>query len=115
MGTFLRHPRGDPQPVPQLREPWQIELKTSGRIIELRSNPMPDGGVVATYTDITSRVAADLALKRVNETLEQRVRHRTAELTRVNEELAQAQTIAEEANLAKRDSSPPPDTTSSSR
>ena len=86
---------------PSFGEPWQIELKTSGRIIELRSNPMPDGGVVATYTDITSRVAADLALKRVNETLEQRVRHRTAELTRVNEELAQAQTIAEEANLGK--------------
>ena len=86
---------------PSFGEPWQIELKTSGRIIELRSNPMPDGGVVATYTDITSRVAADLALKRVNETLEQRVRHRTAELTRVKEELAQAQTIAEEANVGK--------------
>ncbi len=82
-------------------EPWQIELKTSGRIIELRSNPMPDGGIVATYTDITAQVEADLALKRVNETLEQRVRHRTAELTRVNEELAQAQTFAEEANLGK--------------
>ena len=82
-------------------KPWQIELKTSGRIIELRSNPMPDGGIVATYTDITARVEADLALKRVNETLEQRVRNRTAELTRVNEELAQAQTLAEEANLGK--------------
>ena len=53
--------------------PWQIELKTSGRIIELRSNPMPDGGIVATYADITARVEADLALKRANETLEQRV------------------------------------------
>jgi signal transduction histidine kinase len=81
--------------------PWQMELKTSGRIIELRSNPMPDGGIVATYADITQRVEADLALKRVNETLEQRVKSRTAELTRVNEELAQAQMIAEEANLSK--------------
>ncbi|MDN2565875.1 hybrid sensor histidine kinase/response regulator [Aquibium sp. A9E412] len=81
--------------------PWQIELHTSGRIIELRSNPMPDGGIVATYTDITQRVAADMALKRVNETLEQRVAWRTAELTRVNEELAQAQMLAEEANLGK--------------
>src|SRR5690606_18484338 len=59
------------------------------------------GGLVATYTDITERVEADLALKRVNETLEQRVRSRTAELTRVNEELAQAQQLAEEANLGK--------------
>ncbi|MGF7008064.1 NahK/ErcS family hybrid sensor histidine kinase/response regulator [Aminobacter sp. BE322] len=81
--------------------PWQIELKTSGRIIEMRSNPMPDGGIVATYTDISARVAADLALKRANESLEQRVKSRTAELTRVNEELAQAQMLAEEANLGK--------------
>ncbi|HTV68245.1 MAG TPA: PAS-domain containing protein, partial [Rhizobiaceae bacterium] len=81
--------------------PWQLELKTSGRIIELRSNPMPDGGVVATYADITQRVEADMALKRVNETLEQRVQNRTAELLRVNEELAQAQMLAEEANLGK--------------
>ncbi|MDH4986152.1 PAS domain-containing hybrid sensor histidine kinase/response regulator [Aminobacter anthyllidis] len=81
--------------------PWQIELKTSGRIIEMQSNPMPDGGIVATYTDISARVAADLALKRANESLEQRVKSRTAELTRVNEELAQAQMLAEEANLGK--------------
>ena len=82
--------------------PWQIELKTiAAASIELRSNPMPDGGLVATYADITARVEADLALKRVNETLEQRVRNRTAELTPVNEELAQAQMLAEEANLGK--------------
>lgn len=80
---------------------WQIALRSSGRILELRSNPMPDGGLVATYADITARVGADQALKRVNESLEQRVRHRTAELLRVNEELAQAQMLAEEANLGK--------------
>lgn len=82
-------------------KPWHIELQNSGRIIELRSNPMPDGGIVATYTDITARVQADLALKGANETLEQRVVSRTAELTRVNAELAQAQMLAEEANLGK--------------
>jgi signal transduction histidine kinase/CheY-like chemotaxis protein len=81
--------------------PWRMELKTSGRTIELRSNPMPDGGIVATYADITQQVEADLALKRANESLEQRVERRTAELTRVNEELAQAQMFAEEANLGK--------------
>ena len=82
-------------------EAWQMELKKSGRIIELRSNPMPDGGIVATYADISARVASDVALKRANESLEQRVRDRTVELTRVNEELAQAQAFAEEANLGK--------------
>lgn len=81
--------------------PWQMELKTSGRILELRSNPMPDGGIVATYADISGRVEQDLALKRANESLEQRVKNRTIELTRVNEELAQAQMLAEEANLGK--------------
>ncbi|MCV0395945.1 MAG: hybrid sensor histidine kinase/response regulator [Rhizobiaceae bacterium] len=80
---------------------WQIELKASRRVIELRSNPMPDGGIVATYADVTARMKADLAMKQLNETLEQRVARRTAELTRVNEELAQAQMLAEEANLGK--------------
>jgi Na+/proline symporter/CheY-like chemotaxis protein len=80
---------------------WQLELLKSARIIELRSNPMPDGGMVATYADITQRVEADAALKSANESLEQRVQRRTAELVRVNEELAQAQFLAEEANLGK--------------
>ncbi len=80
---------------------WQLELRRSRRIIEMRSNPMPDGGVVATYADITARVEADLALKRANETLEQRVSERTTELVRVNDELAQAQQLAEEANIGK--------------
>ena len=82
-------------------QPWQLELRSSGRIVELRSNPMPDGGMVATYADITDRVRADNALKVANESLEQRVVSRTAELTRVNRELAQAQMLAEEANLGK--------------
>ncbi|MGN6307592.1 MAG: PAS domain-containing hybrid sensor histidine kinase/response regulator [Mesorhizobium sp.] len=81
--------------------PWQMTLTTSGRTLELQSNPMPDGGIVATYADISPRVAAEEALKRVNESLEQRVARRTAELTSVNEELAQAQMLAEEANLGK--------------
>ncbi|RUU72803.1 hybrid sensor histidine kinase/response regulator, partial [Mesorhizobium sp. M7A.T.Ca.TU.009.01.3.1] len=61
-----------------------------------------------TYADISGRVEQDLALKRANESLEQRVKTRTIELTRVNEELtrvneelAQAQMLAEEANLGK--------------
>ena len=53
-----RHPRRYPHVAMLNRltsfgSPWQIELKTSGRIIELRSNPMPDGGIVATYADIS--------------------------------------------------------------
>ena len=80
---------------------WTLTLSESGRIIEIRSNPMPDSGVVTTYADITQRVASAKALTRANETLEQRVAERTAELVRVNGELAQAQTQAEEANIGK--------------
>ncbi|WP_136659844.1 PAS domain-containing hybrid sensor histidine kinase/response regulator [Nitratireductor sp. XY-223] len=80
---------------------WTVTLKGSGRIIEIRSNPMPDSGVVTTYADITERVASANALEQANETLEQRVAERTAELVRVNGELAQAQSRAEEANIGK--------------
>lgn len=70
-------------------------------VIEVRTNTMPQGGIVTTYTDITERVQAADALARANETLERRVRERTAELTTVNRELAKAKSKADEANLDK--------------
>ena len=82
-------------------EPFSVTIGDARRIIEIRSNPMPDQGIVTTYADITERVAADRALKQANETLEMRVTERTAELTRVNQELEKAQLAAEEANLGK--------------
>ena len=44
-----------------------------GIVVEVRSNRMPDGGIVVTYTDITPTVEAADALERANETLERRV------------------------------------------
>ncbi|MBP1842084.1 Na+/proline symporter/signal transduction histidine kinase [Rhizobium petrolearium] len=84
-----------------LDAPFSLVLNGGGRIIEVRSNAMPDKGIVATFTDISERVAADRALKQANETLEQRVGERTAELMRVNHELAEARASAEEANIGK--------------
>ncbi|MBW6425910.1 PAS-domain containing protein [Rhizobium sp. XQZ8] len=84
-----------------LDAPFSLVLHGGERIIEVRSNAMPDRGIVATFTDISERVAADMALKQANETLEQRVGERTAELTRVNRELAEAQASADEANIGK--------------
>ncbi|QRM54143.1 PAS domain-containing hybrid sensor histidine kinase/response regulator [Sinorhizobium sp. BG8] len=81
--------------------PFALVLSGGERILEVRANAMPDKGFVTTYTDITERVEADRALKRVNETLEQRVAERTAELTLVNTALAEARAAAEEANIGK--------------
>jgi len=75
-------------------EPFQERFAERGLVIEVRANRMPDGGIVTTYTDITPSVEAA-------EALEQRVRERTTELTRLNTELERARADAEEANISK--------------
>src|SRR5262249_57212412 len=72
-----------------------------GLVVEVRTNRMPDGGIVATLTDITPSVAAAEALERANENLERRVRERTEELTRLNAALARAKAEADDANISK--------------
>jgi Na+/proline symporter/signal transduction histidine kinase/CheY-like chemotaxis protein len=81
--------------------PVRIKLHPRGRVIELRTNHLPDGGLVTTYTDITDAVVAEETLERANETLERRVRARTEELMRVNTDLARAKAQAEDANASK--------------
>ena len=65
-----------------------------GGIVEIRGNPMPGGGFVATFSDVTAFRRTEAELKRSNETLEQRVDERTASLD-------QARREAERANEAK--------------
>lgn len=65
-----------------------------GSMVEIRGNPMPGGGFVATYTDVTAFRRAETELMRANETLEQRVADRTRELDT-------ARRAAESANAAK--------------
>ncbi|WP_417691048.1 PAS-domain containing protein [Pseudidiomarina sp.] len=48
--------------------------------IELQGAPMPGGGFVTTYTDITELVAAQQQLEEINRELEQRVADRTQQL-----------------------------------
>jgi signal transduction histidine kinase len=82
-------------------EPLRLRLYPSQRVIEIRSARLPDGGIVTTYTDVTQSVLAQEELAAANERLERRVQARTAELERLNQELARAKTEAEEANLSK--------------
>lgn len=73
----------------------------NGRVIELIGNPMPGGGFVMSFTDITAFRDAEHALKGANESLEQRVAERTHELSQLNVALTEAKGTAETANQSK--------------
>lgn len=73
----------------------------NGRVIELIGNPMPGGGFVMSFTDITAFRKAENALLEVNESLEQRVSERTQELSQLNQQLLDAKAVAENANQSK--------------
>lgn len=66
-----------------------IRRTTKGRYIEVKSDPLPDGGIIRTFADVTSFIEAVESarergeeIRRFNETLEQRVAQRTLELER---------------------------------
>ena len=81
--------------------PYLERLHDRHMVIEVRSNRMPGGGFVITFSDVTPSFEAAEALERANATLEKRVRDRTEELTRLNSELARAKSTAEDANISK--------------
>jgi signal transduction histidine kinase len=82
-------------------EPYLERLADRHLVIEVRTNRMPGGGLVITFSDVTPSFEAAEALERANATLEKRVRDRTEELTRLNSELALAKSRAEDANISK--------------
>jgi len=82
-------------------EPYLERLPDRHMVIEVRTNRMPGGGLVITFSDVTPSFEAAEALERSNATLEKRVRDRTEELTRLNSELALAKSTAEDANISK--------------
>lgn len=73
----------------------------NGSVLEIRSELLPQIGLVMTVTDITQRVMASEALTEANEMLEHRVQERTEELTRLNRALLRAKAEADIANLTK--------------
>ncbi len=59
--------------------------RPDGRVLEVRSTPMPDGGVVRTYTDVTERKLAE------------------DQAAQAREQAEQARIVAEDASRAKTD------------
>ncbi|MGQ0709329.1 MAG: PAS-domain containing protein [Rhodoferax sp.] len=66
--------------------------RPDGRIIEVRGTPLPAGGFITIYTDITVQRRREQALERLRAELEQRVAQRTAELARKTAQLEQVVT-----------------------
>jgi Na+/proline symporter/CheY-like chemotaxis protein len=109
MGTINPPDFGDSEQLLERRlaayttegEPYLERLPDRHMVIEVRTNRMPGGGLVITFSDVTPSFEAAEALERANATLEKRVRDRTEELTRLNSQLAQAKSTAEDANISK--------------
>jgi Na+/proline symporter/signal transduction histidine kinase len=96
-------------------KPHQENLEISKRLIDMRTAPTPQGGVVVTFADFTEQQRAAEAQRQANEqlrlrvqersdmlnALEGKVRERTADLSESNRALQVARTRADEANLDK--------------
>lgn len=68
--------------------------RPDGLVVETRVQPMADGGMVSTFTDVTDYKKVERELREIAETLELRVEERT-------EQLRQAKLEAEQANHSK--------------
>ena len=76
--------------TPHLHE----SAKDDGTVLEIRGNPLPEGGFVTSYADITSYKNAARELRSLADALEQRVSDRTRDLDAARRE-------AERANRSK--------------
>jgi len=75
--------------------------RRNGNVYEIRGQPLPDGGYVTTYNDITEFKRTEQALLEAKQTLEQRVEERTSALKAALAAQEDAKRQAEEANATK--------------
>lgn len=78
-----------------------VRERPDGRVIETRGEPLPGGGYLTTFSDITPYKHVENALREANETLEQRVVQRTSELEHALVAEQRAVRQAEAANQSR--------------
>ncbi|HEY0179251.1 MAG TPA: PAS domain-containing hybrid sensor histidine kinase/response regulator [Dokdonella sp.] len=78
-----------------------VRERPDGRVIEMRGDPLPGGGYLTTFSDITPYKHVERALREANETLEQRVAQRTSELEHALAAQQRAVRQAEAANHSR--------------
>ena len=76
-------------------------IRRNGQVYSIHGQPMAGGGFVTTYTDITDFKRHEQALLEAKQGLEERVAHRTSELTASLEAQRLAKQEAEAANTSK--------------
>lgn len=74
---------------------------SDGRVIRIEGNPLPGGGFVMLFSDITAYRQAEKGLIEANVDLETRVLERTQKLEQTNDALALAREKAEQAHIKK--------------
>jgi Na+/proline symporter/signal transduction histidine kinase len=78
-----------------------VREQENGQTIEVNGSPLPGGGFVTTYSDITDYINIQQQLQQSKEHLESRVVERTAQLETANIALDEARQEAEKANDSK--------------
>lgn len=74
---------------------------SDGRVIRIEGNPLPGGGFVMLFSDITAFRQAERGLIEANVDLETRVLERTQKLEQTNDALALAREKSEQAHIKK--------------
>jgi Na+/proline symporter/signal transduction histidine kinase/CheY-like chemotaxis protein len=78
-----------------------LRTQKNGQVIELNGSPLPGGGFVTTYSDISEYINIQQELQQAKQNLETRVEHRTLQLQNANRALDDARQEAENANDSK--------------
>jgi signal transduction histidine kinase len=72
-----------------------------GQVIRIQGNPLPGGGFVMLFSDVTAYKNAERVLKDTNVDLEAIITERTKKLEKTNEDLDAAREKAEQAHIKK--------------